>query len=305
MVTQIGLIGLGKMGFPLAQNMIANGFEVYTHDLLPGLLERAREAGLKAYKDTDALLAQLSGRKVLWLMIPAGPAVDHAIEKLLPQLQPGDILIDGGNSYFEDSVRRYRYLAERQIDFLDCGTSGGVGGARHGVCTMIGGKPEVFAYCEKLFQTISVPDGYLYTGEAGSGHYVKMIHNGIEYGMMQAIGEGFEMLHKSRYELDLKAVANVWNHGSVIRSWLIELAGNALSKDPHLSGLRGIVNASGEGQWTVETALREGISIPVITLSLLMRYRSQEGDTFSGKLLAALRREFGGHQVQVKEEGKG
>ena len=150
-----------------------------------------------------------------------------------------------------------------------------------------------------------MPDGYLYTGEAGSGHYVKMIHNGIEYGMMQAIGEGFEMLHKSRYELDLKAVANVWNHGSVIRSWLIELAGNALSKDPHLSGLRGIVNASGEGQWTVETALREGISIPVITLSLLMRYRSQEGDTFSGKLLAALRREFGGHQVQVKEGGKG
>lgn len=297
---QIGLIGLGKMGYNLGLNMHQHKHEVSAFDLNQQALESIQQKGIKTSPTVDQLIASLKGKKIIWLMIPAGEAVDNTILKLIPLLSPGDIVIDGGNSRYKDSIRRSKELAARGIDFLDCGTSGGMEGALQGVCTMIGGKKEAFAYCESLFKDISVPDGYLYCGGPGSGHFVKMIHNGIEYGMMQAIAEGFEILHKSEFDLDLKSIAGVWNHGSVVRSWLMELTENALSKDPKLESIKGIMHSSGEGKWTLETALENQIATPVIALSLLMRYRSLEDDTFSGKIIAALRNEFGGHAVEKR-----
>ena len=234
-------------------------------------------------------------------MIPAGTATTETIKHAATLLKKGDIIIDGGNSNYKETIAHPEMLAQKGIDFVDCGTSGGTGGALNGICAMIGGAKEAFAYCEQLFKDISLKDGYLYCGEAGAGHYVKMIHNGIEYGMMQAIAEGFEVLQQSEFNLDLRAVANVWNHGSVVRSWLMELTESALAKDPKLDSIKGIMHSSGEGKWTLETALEKQIATPVIALSVIMRYRSLTEDTFSGKLVAALRNEFGGHAV-VKNE---
>jgi 6-phosphogluconate dehydrogenase len=297
---QIGLVGLGKMGFNLALNIHKHRHEVIAFDLSENSVKSIGEKGIKTASSLQALAKSFTSRKVIWLMIPAGEAVDKAIETLKKELKPGDIIIDGGNSFFKDSVRRATNLASVGIDYLDCGTSGGTEGALNGVCAMIGGKREAFDHCEQLLKDISVPDGYLYCGPSGSGHFVKMIHNGIEYGMMQSIAEGFEVMEKSNFNLDLKSVAKVWNHGSVVRSWLMELTENALSKDPKLESIRGVMHSSGEGKWTLETALENQISTPVIALSLLMRYRSLQDDTFSGKVVAALRNEFGGHAVEKK-----
>ena len=297
---QIALIGLGKMGFNLGMNMHNHKHEVVAFDLNQQLLESIKTKGITTASSLDQLVSSLKGRKVIWMMIPAGQAVDLTIQQLVPLLRAGDILIDGGNSNYKDSMRRAKALEAQGIDFLDCGTSGGMEGALHGICAMVGGKKEAFAYCEPFIRDISVKDGYLYCGPSGAGHFVKMIHNGIEYGMMQAIAEGFEILHKSEFNLDLKAVAGVWNHGSVVRSWLMELTENALSKDPELDAIKGVMHSSGEGKWTLETALEKQIATPVIALSLLMRYRSLQEDTFSGKIIAALRNEFGGHAVEAK-----
>lgn len=297
---QIGLIGLGKMGFNLALNIHNHGHDVMAFDLNVASVDAVKQKGVKGFSRLEDLLQSFSGKKVLWLMIPAGDAVDATIKAVLPHLKPGDILIDGGNSLYKDSVRRASDLEKSGIEYLDCGTSGGTEGALHGVCAMIGGKQEAFSYCDQLFKDISVKDGYLYCGPSGSGHFVKMIHNGIEYGMMQSIAEGFEVMQKSEFGLDLKAVAKVWNHGSVVRSWLMELTENALSKDPNLDSIKGVMHSSGEGKWTLETALEKQIATPVIALSLLMRYRSLQDDTFSGKIVAALRNEFGGHAVEKK-----
>ena len=233
-------------------------------------------------------------------MVPSGKIVDDTIDQLALLLNKGDIIIDGGNSHYKDSVTRFNALAQKGIDFLDCGTSGGVSGALEGVCTMIGGKKEVFDYCEPVFKAIAVPDGYLYCGGPGSGHFVKMVHNGVEYGMMQSIAEGFDVMNASEYKLDFAAVAKLWNNGSVIRSWLMELTQNAFTKDAKLDAIKGIMHSSGEGKWTLETALDMGIATPVIAMSLMMRYRSLQEDTFSGKVVAALRNEFGGHAVEKK-----
>lgn len=297
---QIGLIGLGKMGFPLALNLRDNGFEVVAYDIDEKNIQSAQVEQIKTAHNLEDLLGQLKGPRVIWIMIPSGKPVDMTINQLSPQLQAGDILIDGGNSNFKDSKRRYLALKEKGIHLLDCGTSGGVSGARNGVCIMIGGEDEPFAYCEPLFKAIAVENGYLHTGAPASGHFTKMVHNGIEYGMMQAIAEGFEIMHESEFDLDYEAVAKVWNHGSVIRSWLIELMENAFSDDAQLDKIRGVMNASGEGLWTVETALEIGVPAPVIALSLMMRQRSQRDDTFSGKVVAALRNQFGGHAVVEK-----
>lgn len=296
---QIALIGLGKMGFNLGMNMHNHKHEVVAFDLNQQLLQSIQAKGIRTASSLDQLVGSLKGRKVIWMMIPAGQAVDLTIQQLVPLLRAGDILIDGGNSNYKESVRRAKELEAQGIDFLDCGTSGGMEGALHGICAMVGGKKEAFAYCEPFIKDISVKDGYLYCGPSGAGHFVKMIHNGIEYGMMQAIAEGFEILHKSEFNLDLKAVAGVWNHGSVVRSWLMELTENALSKDPKLDAIKGVMHSSGEGKWTLETALEKQIATPVIALSLLMRYRSLQDDTFSGKIIAALRNEFGGHAVEA------
>jgi 6-phosphogluconate dehydrogenase len=231
-------------------------------------------------------------------MIPSGEIVDKTIEELGQYLSKGDIIIDGGNSNYKDSIRRYSLLKEKEIGFLDCGTSGGTSGALEGACTMVGGEKDVFNFCEEIFKDISVDKGYLYTGEAGSGHFVKMVHNGIEYGMMQAIAEGFEVLEQCQFDLDYEKIARVWNHGSVIRGWLMELTESAFSKDKDLSSIKGKMFSSGEGKWTVESALDLGVPTPVIALSLMMRYRSLQDDTFTGKVVAALRNEFGGHCVE-------
>ncbi len=297
---QIGLIGLGKMGFNLALNLKNNGHEVVAHDVVETTLQAINGQGIETVDSVTELVAGLKTKRVIWLMVPAGIAVEQTLEELQPLLSDGDIIIDGGNSNYKDSVRRSIQLKKSGIQFMDCGTSGGTEGALHGICAMIGGPKEAFEFCEPFLKDISLPDGYLYCGEAGAGHYVKMIHNGIEYGMMQAIAEGFEVLQQSEFNLDLKAVAGVWNHGSVVRSWLMELTEKALAKDPNLDAIKGVMHSSGEGKWTLETALEKQIATPVIALSVIMRYRSLQEDTFAGKIVAALRNEFGGHAVVKK-----
>jgi 6-phosphogluconate dehydrogenase len=226
--------------------------------------------------------------------------VDSVLDEVTPLLSEGDIVIEAGNSHYKESLARYNKLKESSIHFMDCGTSGGMSGARNGACYMIGGDKEAWEIVEPIFKDTSVENGYLYAGEAGSGHYLKMVHNGIEYGMMQAIGEGFDVLEKSQFDYDYEKVARVWNNGSVIRSWLMELTENAFSKDAKLDEIKGVMHSSGEGKWTVEEALDLQTATPVIALSLLMRYRSLENDTFTGKVVAALRNEFGGHAVEKK-----
>ncbi len=297
----LALIGLGKMGYNLALNLRNHGHLVVAYDRSDELTAKInREEGIATGSSLADLCSKISPRRVLWLMVPAGNIVDEVIENLIPRLTPGDILIDGGNSNFNDSVRRYHLLKSHGIDFLDCGTSGGTSGALHGACTMIGGEREVYEFCKPVFDDLSLPGGTLFVGGPGSGHFTKMVHNGIEYGMMQAIAEGFEVLERSAYDIDYQKVAELWNHGSVVRGWLMELTANAFSKDPQLDSIRGVMHASGEGKWTLETALDLGVPTPVIALSLLMRYRSQQDDTFAGKVVAALRNEFGGHAVEKK-----
>lgn len=298
---QIGIIGLGKMGFNLALNLKRNQYQVVAQDVNPDFVAKMGHEGIETAYSVIELCQKLTGRKVIWIMVPAGEIVDSVIHALLPYLSPKDILIDGGNSNFNDSKRRYSKLKTLGIDFLDCGTSGGTSGALHGACTMIGGDPEVFDYVAKVFKDISVENGSLYTGAAGSGHFTKMVHNGIEYGMMQSIAEGFEVFEHSEFDIDFQKTAKLFNHGSVVRSWLMELTENAFAKDPKLDSIKGIMHSSGEGKWTLETALDLGVPTPVIALSIMMRYRSQMSDTFSGKVVAALRNEFGGHAVEKNE----
>lgn len=298
---KLALIGLGKMGLNLARNIKRNDHEVIGFDLCGERLKVAEENGIKTVNTLEKLSKELDERKVFWLMIPQGKPVDETLKKLKTYLNKGDIVIDGGNSFYKDSIRRYEELKKVGIKFLDAGISGGQEGALNGICAMIGGEEETFKIIEPLFKDIAVKNGYLYVGKAGSGHFVKMVHNGIEYGMLQAIGEGFEILEKSNFDLDYEKVAKIWNHGSVIRGWLMELTQNAFNKDSNLQNIRGTVGSNGEGLWTAQTALELEIPAPVITTSVMMRYRSQQEDTFSGKVVAALRNEFGGHEVKKEK----
>lgn len=298
---QVGIIGLGKMGFNLALNLKRNNYQVVAQDVNTHFVSQIGDQGIETAYTVEELCQKLTGRKVIWLMVPAGEIVDAVIVSLLPYLSKNDIIIDGGNSNYNDSKRRYAQLKEMEIDFLDCGTSGGTSGALNGACTMIGGDAAVFDYVAQVFKDISVENGFLYTGAAGSGHFTKMVHNGIEYGMMQSIAEGFEVFEHSEFDINFEKTAKLFNHGSVVRSWLMELTENAFSKDARLDGIKGIMHSSGEGKWTLETALDLGVPTPVIALSIMMRYRSQMSDTFSGKVVAALRNEFGGHAVEKNE----
>ncbi|GGH84185.1 6-phosphogluconate dehydrogenase [Pullulanibacillus pueri] len=291
----IGLVGLGKMGFNLALNMLDHGHGVVAYDTNQNAVKKSTEHGVVGATSLADLVDKLPAPRLVWLMVPAGKITDLVVNELKPLLAAGDRVIDGGNSNYKDSLSRYEAFADLGVHFFDVGTSGGTSGSREGGCFMIGGDAEEFKAIEPLFADISVENGYLYTGKAGSGHFLKMVHNGIEYGMMAAIGEGFDILEKSPFDYDYEKVAKVWNNGSVIRSWLMELMENAFSKDPHLDDIRGVMNSSGEGKWTVESALDFEVPAPVIALSLMMRYRSQENDTFTGKVVAALRNEFGGH----------
>ncbi|TLQ05300.1 decarboxylating 6-phosphogluconate dehydrogenase [Pediococcus stilesii] len=298
---KVGLIGLGKMGLNLAKNMRDNGVDVVAFDVFQQARENAESSGIQTAPDLTQLIAKLEPNRIIWVMVPAGKPTNDTIVQLRDQLSPEDIVIDGGNSFYQNSLAHDEMLKERKIHFFDVGTSGGMEGARHNGNFMIGGEKEIFGKIEPLFKAIAAKDGYLYTGKAGSGHYLKMVHNGIEYGMMQAIGEGFEVLAKSQFEYDNEAVAKVWNNGSVVRSWLMELAESAFSSDPKLDEIKGVMHSSGEGAWTVEEAIKLHVPTPVISSSLMMRYRSEEDDTVTGKVVAALRNGFGGHAVDHKD----
>ncbi|KRN94256.1 phosphogluconate dehydrogenase (NAD(+)-dependent, decarboxylating) [Pediococcus stilesii] len=298
---KVGLIGLGKMGLNLAKNMRDNGVDVVAFDVFQQARENAESSGIQTASDLTQLIAQLEPNRIIWVMVPAGKPTNDTIVQLRDQLSPEDIVIDGGNSFYQNSLTHDQMLKERKIHFFDVGTSGGMEGALHNGNFMIGGEKEIFGKIEPLFKAIAAKDGYLYTGKAGSGHYLKMVHNGIEYGMMQAIGEGFEVLAKSQFEYDNEAVAKVWNNGSVVRSWLMELAESAFSSDPKLDEIKGVMHSSGEGAWTVEEAIKLHVPTPVISSSLMMRYRSEEDDTVTGKVVAALRNGFGGHAVDHKD----
>jgi len=296
---KVGLIGLGKMGLNLGQNLIDMKHEVVAYDLNVEAVKEMQAYGAKGVTNLKDLVDSLEQPRIIWIMVPH-KVVDSVIGELSSLLSVGDIVIEAGNSHYKESIRRYEQLQELGINFLDVGTSGGMEGARNGACYMVGGSPESWAVVEPIFRDTSVENGYLYAGKAGSGHFLKMVHNGIEYGMMAAIGEGFEVLEKSDFDFDYEKVARVWNNGSVIRSWLIELMERAFSKDAKLEDIKGVMHSSGEGKWTVETAFDLQTATPVIAMSLLMRYRSLESDTFTGKVVAALRNEFGGHAVEKK-----
>ena len=297
---QIGMIGLGKMGLNLMMNLRDHGVDVMGYDVNPVMRQSAIESGLTVYDDLNEFTQAFDDRKIIWVMVPAGKITDSVIHQVSHLCQAGDIIIDGGNSFYQDSQKNSQQLKEMGIHFLDCGTSGGTSGARNGACLMVGGEEEVFNVLKDVLQAISVENGCLYAGKSGSGHYLKMVHNGIEYGMMQAIGEGFEVLEASEFDFDFEKVARVWNNGSVIRSWLVELVQESFKNDPKLEMITGASDSSGEAQWTVEQALKLKVPTPVISLSLMMRYRSKQNDTFAGKVVSALRNAFGGHSVTKK-----
>lgn len=296
---QIAMIGLGRMGGNMTERLIRGGHSVVVWDRDADAVARSAGAGARGAADIASLAAQLAPPRVVWMMVPAGAPVDETIAALLPHLARGDVVIDGGNSNFRDTLRRGRELAAHGIELVDAGTSGGIWGLENGYCEMVGGSPSAVALCEPIFRTLAPEGGYAHVGPTGAGHYVKMVHNGIEYGMLQAYAEGYEILHSSRdFDLDLHQIAAVWNHGSVVRSWLNELAEAAFARDSDLGGLRGFVADSGEGRWTVQEAIDLDVPAPVISLSLLMRLRSRQEDSFGAKVIAALRNEFGGHAVK-------
>ena len=306
---RLGMIGLGRMGGNMTIRLMRAGHEVVAYDRDPEAITRVREEGKGSARgaaiganDLAALCAELPAPRVIWLMVPAGKPVDDTIAALLPHVAKGDVMIDGGNSNFHDTLRRGEELRARGIAFVDCGTSGGIWGLENGYCLMVGGDDAAVSRCEPIFLALAPEDGYAHVGPTGAGHYVKMVHNGIEYGMLQAYAEGYEILHESKhFDVDLHKVAAVWNHGSVVRSWLNELAERAFAKSPGLVDLRGYVEDSGEGRWTVQEAIDIDVPAPVITLSLLARLRSRQSESFGAKVIAALRHEFGGHAVKKEE----
>ena len=297
---QLAMIGLGRMGGNMVRRLVQGGHELIAYDQSADAVKSHVGTGAKGAKDLADVVRQLTPPRVVWIMVPAA-AVEGTIEQLVPHLSRGVIVIDGGNSNFRDSLRRGDALKGNGIEFVDVGTSGGIWGLTLGYCLMIGASPAAFQHCEPIFRTLAPPEGWAHVGPPGAGHYVKMVHNGIEYGMLQAYAEGNEILHASQdFKLQLGEIAKLWNHGSVVRSWLNELAERAFSRDDQLAGIRGYVEDSGEGRWTVEEAMRLNVAAPVITLSLLARFRSRQQESFGAKVIAALRREFGGHAVQTK-----
>lgn len=303
---KIGLIGLGKMGMNLAANLKDHGHVVVGYDVDEGIRSNIQAQGIEVAFSINSLLEKLQGeKKVVWLMLPSGKPTEDTIDELKMKLREGDILIEAGNSNFKDSLRRAEAVKEYGIQYLDVGTSGGLSGARNGACLMIGGEQSAYEYVKQAFLDVSIESGCLYTGASGSGHFMKMVHNGIEYGMMQAIGEGFQIMAESDFAYDLEKVAENWNHGSVIRGWLMEIMQDKFSKNPHLENYKGCVDASGEAKWTIETALEMEVPIPVIALSLMMRNRSKELDSFSAKVVAAMRNGFGGHSFVENEVANG
>jgi len=294
----IGLVGLGRMGGNMATRLVRAGLGVVAHDRSVAAVREAEGRGARGAETLSALVERVSRPRHIWLMLPAGEPTEGAIEELASLLAAGDTIVDGGNTHYKDDVRRSRELAARGLHYLDVGTSGGLWGLEQGYCLMVGGEREIVERLAPVFTALAPPDGWLHVGGHGSGHYVKMIHNGIEYGMMQAYAEGFELLSASEYALDLPAIAALWTRGSVVRSWLLELTADALKADPALAAVKPWVEDSGEGRWTVEDAVEKAVPAPAITAALFARFRSRRENSFADRLLAALRHAFGGHAVK-------
>ncbi|HEY2027362.1 MAG TPA: decarboxylating 6-phosphogluconate dehydrogenase [Gemmatimonadaceae bacterium] len=297
---QLAMIGLGKMGGNMSERLVRDKHSVVVYDRDAAVVGKYQKLGATPAKDLADVQRLLSGPRIVWIMVPAGQPTDDTINTLAGLLSPGDVIIDGGNSLYKDSVARAERLRAKKIRFIDAGTSGGIWGLENGYCLMVGGDRDAVKLCEPIFLSLAQPGGYAHVGPSGAGHYVKMVHNGIEYGLLQAYAEGYEILGSSKKypDLDLHQIAELWQHGSVVRSWLNDLAVRAFAKDAHLEKLKGYVADSGEGRWTVAEAIEEDVPAPVITLSLLMRLRSRQEDSFGAKVIAALRNEFGGHAVK-------
>jgi len=297
---QLAMIGLGRMGGNMAERLMRHGHEMVVFDRTAETVAKYEKLGATGTSDLAKMVQALRAPRVIWIMVPAGDPVDQTIATLTPMLSPGDIIIDGGNSNFHDTIRRGQQLAQSKIELIDSGTSGGIWGLENGYCLMVGGSETAVKHCEPIFTALAPENGYAHVGPTGSGHYVKMVHNGIEYGLLQAYAEGYEILHASKIfpKLDLEQISEVWQHGSVVRSWLNELAASAFARDASLGAVKGWVADSGEGRWTVQEAIDLDVPAPVITLSLLARFRSRQTDSFGAKVIAALRNEFGGHEVK-------
>jgi 6-phosphogluconate dehydrogenase len=298
---ELGMIGLGRMGLNMVKRLLRAGQEVIVYNRTAAKVKEIEQQGARGAYTLADLAGGLSRPRILWLMLPAGAVIDEHLDRLKELLEPGDLVIDGGNSFYRDDLRRAADLTPRGIRWLDVGVSGGIYGLAKGYCLMVGGSLEDYRRLEPVLTALAPAEGCLYCGPAGAGHFAKMIHNGIEYGMMQAYAEGFHLLEASPYadSLDYARLAHCWNQGSVIRSWLLELAEKVFTRDPKLASLRGVVEDSGEGRWTALQAIESGVAAPVITLSLMQRFISQDPDLFANRMLAALRQEFGGHQVKT------
>lgn len=301
---EIGMIGLGRMGGNMAQRLIDGGHRLVAYDPIREALDATVEKGATGALSYPDLASKLTKPRAIWLMVPSGEPTEITISTLAAELSPEDIIIDGGNSNYKDSMRRASLLAEKGVIFLDVGTSGGVWGLKEGYCLMVGGDTQAFRHLEPIFQTLapSPQKGYGHVGPSGAGHFVKMVHNGIEYALMQAYAEGFELMQaKGEFKLDLHQISETWRYGSVVRSWLLDLAAAALAKDPELESIQAFVEDSGEGRWTLQESIELGIPTPVIAQSLQARFRSRQEQPFGTKLLAALRQQFGGHRVKKAE----
>jgi len=297
---QLAMIGLGRMGAGMTQRLLQGDHQVVAYDRSADAVAAVSTKGAAGASSLEDLGQKLKSPRVFWLMIPAGAPVDDTLQRLQATLSPGDVVIDGGNSNYKDSMRRAADLHSKQIEFLDAGVSGGIWGLKIGFNLMVGGNQAVFKQVEPIFKTLAPPDGYAYVGPSGAGHYAKMVHNGIEYSLLQGYAEGFEILKASPFGFDLVQISRLWNHGSVIPSWLLALAQAAFERDPELAHIKGYVEDSGEGRWTLQEAIDHAVPAPSLAMSLFMRFRSRQDDSFSAKVLAALRNEFGGHPVKAE-----
>jgi 6-phosphogluconate dehydrogenase len=299
---ELGIYGLGRMGGNMAVRLIEGGHRVVASNRSPGPVNEAASQGAVPAFSLEEMVQKLEASpKIVWMMVPSGQVTDDTLHHVMSLLHAGDIIIDGGNSNWKDTVRRSVDVQAAGMHYMDCGTSGGIWGLKVGYSLMIGGERDIFTHCEPIFKTLAPPNGYGYMGTHGAGHFVKMVHNGVEYGMLQAYGEGFEIIEKSQFAPDLREVTRVWQNGSVVRSWLLDLAALAFADDPTLENISGYVEDSGEGRWTVQAAIDENVPAPVITMSLLQRFVSRQQESFSAKVIAALRNQFGGHAVKYED----
>jgi 6-phosphogluconate dehydrogenase len=297
---KLGFIGLGKMGGNMVERLLKDGHEIVAFNRSPDKVEEAVAKGAIGSDSIIDLVAKLPEKKIVWLMVPSGAPVDENINELMKHLSKGDIIIDGGNSFWRETQKRAEMVQSNGFQYVDCGTSGGIWGLQNGYCLMYGGNNETCSFLEPVFKTLAPEKGHMYCGTNGAGHFVKMVHNGIEYGMMQSFAEGFEIMEKSPFDIDLTGVSNIWQHGSVVRSWLLELIALSLEEDPKLSHIKDYVQDSGEGRWTVQAAIDFDVPAPVITTSLFNRFQSRQEESFAMKLVAAMRHQFGGHAVKEK-----